>query len=78
MSQSEASTVCKWYCTGDELFSEMLAAIDAAKSSASLEIYIFSDGALGQSFREALVRARLRGVRVRVLVARRSNSIRSR
>jgi cardiolipin synthase len=68
MSQSEATTICKWFCTGDELFPEMLAAIDAAQSSVSLEIYIFSDGTLGQLFREALIRARQRGVRVRVLV----------
>src|ERR1022692_2450967 len=68
MSPSDARTVCQWFCTGDELFPEMLAAIDAAKSSVSLEIYIFSDGALGQSFRHALLRARQRGIRVRVLV----------
>jgi cardiolipin synthase len=68
MTQPETSTVCKWFCTGDELFPDMLAAIDAAKSFVSLEIYIFSDGALGRSFRDALVRARQRGVSVRVLV----------
>jgi cardiolipin synthase len=68
MSQSETSTGCKWYCTGDELFPDMLAAINAAKSSICLEMYIFSDSALGQKFLAALIRARLRGVRVRVLV----------
>lgn len=46
----------------------MLDAIDAARVSVSLETYIFSSGALGERFREALVRAAERGVRVRVLV----------
>jgi len=68
MSQFENSSVCKWFCTGEELFPEMLAAIDAAKISVSLEMYIFSDGALGQQFRAGLIRAQRRGVRVRVLV----------
>jgi cardiolipin synthase A/B len=68
MSQPEAGSVCKWFCAGDEVFPEMLAAIDAAKSAVSLEMYIFSDGALGQKFLAALLRARQRGVRVRVLV----------
>ena len=46
----------------------MLAAIDAATESVSLETYIFSDGALAEQFRAALIKASGRGVRVRVLV----------
>jgi cardiolipin synthase len=46
----------------------MLAAIDAASRSVCLEVYTFEDSSLGQRFREALIRARARGVRVRVLV----------
>ena len=46
----------------------MLAAIDAASQSVCLEIYIFEECPLGRDFREALVRACGRGVRVRVLV----------
>jgi cardiolipin synthase len=46
----------------------MLAAIDAAQESVCLEIYIYAPDSLGERFREALVRARQRGARVRVLV----------
>jgi cardiolipin synthase len=46
----------------------MLQAIDAAKKSICLEIYIFQDSPPGIRFREALVRARRRGLEVRVLV----------
>jgi cardiolipin synthase len=46
----------------------MLAAIDLAQSSVCLEVYIFAPSPLGERFREALVRAQQRGVRVRVLV----------
>lgn len=58
----------KWLRTGDDIFSSMLAAIDAARNSIRLEMYIFSPAALGQTFREALVKAQRRGVSVRVLV----------
>lgn len=46
----------------------MLAAIDSAAQSVCLEVYTFEDSPLGRQFREALIRARSRGVRVRVLV----------
>ncbi len=46
----------------------MLRAIDAAQESVCLETYIFGLGPLGVQFREALVRAQSRKVRVRVLV----------
>jgi Cu/Ag efflux pump CusA len=46
----------------------MLAAIDFARSSVCLEVYIFAPSPLGKRFREAMVRAQQRGVRVRVLV----------
>jgi len=46
----------------------MLSAIGAAKSSVSLESYIFAPGALALRFRDALVRARQRQVRVQVLI----------
>ena len=47
---------------------EMLSAIQQAKHSVRLEMYIFSPGATGELFREALTGACRRGVRVRVLV----------
>src|SRR5437899_3006779 len=57
-----------WLCTGNEIFPALLNAIDSARKSVCLETYIYSPGKLGEKFREALVRARLRGVRVRVVV----------
>jgi cardiolipin synthase A/B len=45
----------------------MLAAIDAAKESVYLETYIYATDAMGQRFREALVKAQQRGAKVKVL-----------
>ena len=58
----------KWLRNGREAFPAMLAALAAAQESIRLEIYIFADDELGQKFREALVQARYRGVKVSVLV----------
>ena len=68
MSSSATQTACQWLRTGDEVFPAMLAAIDAAQASVCLEIYIFAPGPLGQRFRETLIRAQMRGARVRVLM----------
>ncbi len=57
-----------WFCSGREIFPAMLAAIDAAQESVCLEMYIYAADFLGDRFREALVRARQRGARVRVLI----------
>src|SRR5512137_1840218 len=57
-----------WFCTGREIYPAMLAAIDAAQESVCLETYIYASDSVGQRFREALVRARQRGARVRLLV----------
>jgi cardiolipin synthase len=65
---SPNDTAWTWLRNGDEAFAAMLAAIEAARESILLEVYIYSAGPLGARFREALVRARQRGVRVRVLV----------
>jgi len=46
----------------------MLAAIDDAKKEVCLETYTFSAGSPGERFRDALIRARQRGLRVRVLI----------
>lgn len=59
---------CQWLRAGDEIFPAMLAAIEAAVRSVCLEIYTFEESPLGREFLEALVRARERGARVRVLV----------
>jgi cardiolipin synthase len=66
--QIEPGSRYRWLRAGDEIFPAMLAAIDAAAVSIRLEIYIFEECPLGRDFREALVRACGRGVRVRVLV----------
>ncbi len=59
---------CKWFCTGHKIFPAMLEAIERAQRSVFLETYIFSTGPLGDRFRDALVQARLRGVKVQVLI----------
>ena len=58
----------QWLGTGREVFPAMLAAMVAAQQSIRLETYIYADGKLGRQFREALLAAAQRGVRVRVLV----------
>jgi cardiolipin synthase len=52
---------------GAEAFPAWLAAIDAAQSRISFEMYIFSDDAIGRQFAETLSRAAQRGVEVRLL-----------
>jgi cardiolipin synthase len=46
----------------------MLAAVESARESVRLEMYIYSAGPLGDSFRAALTRAAQRGVKVSVLI----------
>ncbi|HEY6476791.1 MAG TPA: phospholipase D-like domain-containing protein [Polyangia bacterium] len=52
---------------GTEAFPAWLAAIEGAQTRVSLEMYIFSDDAIGRRFAEALSRAAQRGVAVRLL-----------
>lgn len=60
-------TAWHWLRTGAEAFAAMLAAIDAARTSIRLETYIYSNDETGRTFLAALLRARQRGVQVRVL-----------
>ncbi|MCE9525801.1 MAG: cardiolipin synthase [Planctomycetales bacterium] len=53
---------------GDEAYAEMLAAIEGAKSSVSLQTYIFDNDEAGRMFVHALQVAKDRGVEVRVLI----------
>jgi cardiolipin synthase len=53
---------------GDAAFPAMLAGIDAAQRSITLATYIFDNDHAGRAFQDALVRARGRGVEVRVLI----------
>jgi cardiolipin synthase A/B len=54
--------------SGDDAYPKMIAAIDAAKSSIALSSYIFRADDVGGQFIDALIRANLRGVAVRVLI----------
>jgi cardiolipin synthase len=66
-----ASTVgndAKLLRNGDEAYPEMIAAIEAAQRSVGLCSYIFRADSAGRPFIEALIRARRRGVQVRVLI----------
>ncbi len=67
MATAEKSSF-RWMCTGNQALAEMLEAISAAKISVRLEMYIFTADPIGLKFREALVDACKRGVRVQVLV----------
>ena len=53
---------------GDEAFPQMLAGIDQAQHSISLESYIFDNDRVGRMFADALGGAVRRGVAVRVLI----------
>jgi len=57
-----------WLRSGNETFAGMLEAIEAAKTSIELETYIFVADTLGEMFRASFLRARQRGVDVRVLI----------
>jgi cardiolipin synthase len=57
----------EWLGTVDLALERMLQAIDAAQKSIRFEIYIFRASPIGESFRDALLRAVQRGVKVQVL-----------
>ena len=57
----------RWLPNGQVALDEMLAAIEAAKSSIRLEMYIFHPSATAEQFRVALVQACRRGVKTQVL-----------
>ncbi len=65
---SEITASCHWLSAGGEIFPPMIEAIDGARESIRLEIYIYEPGSPGTQFLEALIRAQQRGVAVRVLV----------
>lgn len=53
---------------GDQVYPAMLAAIRAADTAIDLATYIFENNGLGREVADALIDARIRGVRVRVLI----------
>ena len=65
---AEAASEWTWLRAGREIFPAILAAINGARESVCLETYIFGAGYPGEAVRDALVRARERGARVRVLI----------
>ncbi len=52
------------YTKGRDLYSDMLASIDAATKTIYFETYIWKDDRVGQKFKDALIRAAERGVDV--------------
>ncbi len=68
MSDAKRDSFFCWMRTGGQALAEMLAAISAAKTSVRLETYIFNADPVGEKFREALINACQRGLRVQVLV----------
>ncbi len=66
--QLEAGNQIVMLENGDMAYPQMIAAIEAATHSVGLSSYIFRADPAGTPFIEALVRARARGVEVRVLI----------
>jgi cardiolipin synthase len=58
----------RWIATVDEAYAEISRRIDAAVTSVRFETYILREEGPAQSLREALLRARSRGVAVKVLL----------
>src|SRR5262245_46102403 len=63
-----SSSQFHWFSSVSECLEAMLGAIEEARESVRLEMYIYVESSIGQRFRDALARAAKRGVRVRVLI----------
>jgi cardiolipin synthase len=69
VKETPASTTrFQWLRTVDESMESMLAAIQTARQSVRLEMYIYSASTIGERFRDALVAAASRGLRVQVML----------
>jgi cardiolipin synthase A/B len=66
-ARETGSTSFQWLRNGREAVDAMLEAIFRAERSIRLETFIFHAGEVGDAFRDALVAAQKRGVRVRVM-----------
>jgi cardiolipin synthase len=66
--RAERGTAVTVLQNGDEAYPKMIAAIDAGEASVALSSYIFRADDAGSGFINALIRARQRGVKVRVLI----------
>jgi cardiolipin synthase len=58
----------RWFQRGDEAFQSMCEAIDASRRTVRLEVYIYTDCAIGRRILGCLSAACARGVEVRVLI----------
>ena len=58
----------RWLRTGLEALEAMLECVPAAQKLIRLETYIYHTGSIGERFREALIAAAQRGVKVQVLI----------
>ena len=58
----------QWLRSGEDALNAMLGAIKQARWSVRLETYIFHAGPVAEQFREALLQARARGVKVQLLI----------
>ena len=67
MPPSSGNTTFRWLRSGREAFASMIESIDGAQRSVRLEMYIFQESPLGLQFRDALVRAAERGLKVQVM-----------
>ncbi|HEX3798632.1 MAG TPA: phosphatidylserine/phosphatidylglycerophosphate/cardiolipin synthase family protein [Verrucomicrobiae bacterium] len=68
MPRSQKTNGYRWLSSGVEIFPALFAAMENAQKTIRLEIYIFANDELGRKFRDALIAARVRGVRVQVLI----------
>ncbi|MDB6058168.1 MAG: Phospholipase D/Transphosphatidylase [Verrucomicrobiales bacterium] len=68
MKAMEQNPRFEWLETGAEAVVQMLSAIEAARDSVRMEMYIFRESATAENLREALVRAVHRNVHVRVMI----------
>ncbi len=68
MASRLESNSYQWLTTGDEVFPVMLDAIASARRTIRFEFYIYVNDVIGRQFRDALIAARKRGVRVQVLI----------
>ncbi len=57
----------RWLRTGDEAYAAMLEAIGQAETTVRFETYTYSPDGIGEVFRDSMVAAARRGVRVRIL-----------
>lgn len=68
LSPDLTGVTCRWVASGHDYFVRLIRALDEARRSIRLEVYIFTRDPVGLAVRDALLRAARRGVEVRVLL----------